>query len=55
MLAVFGRFSVRALGVACLLTLVSVAANDLAFAGGGDDEQSLVDPVSLVLSSSGSL
>jgi hypothetical protein len=51
-LAVFGRFSVRALWVACLLTLVSVAANYLAFAGSEDDEQSLIDPVSEVLSAS---
>lgn len=50
--AVFARFSVRALWVACLLTLVSVAANYLAFAGSADDEQSLLDPVAAVLSSS---
>ncbi len=48
MVAVFGRFSVRALYLACLLTLVSVAANYLAFAGSADDEQNLIDPVSEV-------
>jgi hypothetical protein len=50
--AMFGRFSVRALWVACLLTLVSVAANYLAFASSEDDEQSLIDPVSEVLNAS---
>jgi hypothetical protein len=49
MIAMFSRFSVRALYVACLLTLVSVAANYLAFAGTEDDEQALIDPVSEVL------
>ena len=52
LLAVFGRFSVRALWVACLLMLASMAANYIAFAGGEDDEQSLTDPVSEVLSAS---
>ncbi len=47
-LAIFGRFSVRALYLACLLTLTGVAANYLAFAGTPDDEQNLVDPVSEV-------
>ena len=51
-LAVFGRFSVRALWVACLFTLVSLAANYLAFASPEDDEQSLIDPVSEVLNAS---
>lgn len=51
-LAAFGRFSVRALWVACLLTLISVAANYLAFASSDDDEQSLIDPVSEVLNAS---
>ncbi len=48
LLTVFGRFSVRALYVACLLTLMAVAANYLAFAGSADDEQNLIDPVSEV-------
>jgi hypothetical protein len=52
LLAVFGRFSVRALWVACLLMLASMAANYIALAGGEDDEQGLTDPVSEVLSSS---
>jgi hypothetical protein len=52
LVAVFGRFSVRALWVACLLMLVSMAANYIAFAGGEDDEQGLTDPVSEVLSAS---
>ena len=47
-LVVFGRFSVRALCVAGLLTLASGAANYLAFAGSADDEQVLTDPVSEV-------
>ena len=46
--AVFGRFSVRALYLAGLLTLTGVAANYLAFAGSADDEQNLIDPVSEV-------
>ena len=52
LVAVFGRFSIRALWVACLLTLVSMAANYIAFAGGEDDEQSMTDPVVEVLSAS---
>lgn len=52
LLAVFGRFSIRALWMAGLLMLASVAANYLAFAGNEDDEQSLLDPVSEVLASS---
>ena len=50
-MAVFGRFSVRALFVACLLTLMGAAANYLAFAGTEDDEQNLNDPVSEVFTS----
>jgi len=52
LVAVFGRFSVRALWVACLLMLVSMTANYMAFAGGEDDEQGLTDPVAEVLSAS---
>ena len=52
LVAVFGRFSVRALWAACLLMLVSMAANYLASAGGEDDEQGLTDPVAEVLSAS---
>jgi hypothetical protein len=52
LVAVFGRFSIRALWVACLLMLVSMAANYMAFAGGEDDEQGLTDPVAEVLSAS---
>ena len=47
-LLVFGRFSVRALFVAGLLTLAGGAANYLAFAGSADDEQAQIDPVSEV-------
>jgi hypothetical protein len=50
--AMFARISVRALWVACLLTLVSVATNYLAFASSEDDEQNLIDPVSDVLNAS---
>jgi hypothetical protein len=50
MIAMFGRFSVRALYLACLLTFASVAANYLAFAGTEEDEQGLIDPISEVLS-----
>jgi hypothetical protein len=50
--AIFGRFSIRALWVACLLTLVSVATNYFAFASAEDDEQNLIDPVSEVLNAS---
>ena len=49
-MTMFGRFSVQALYLACLLTLASVAANYLAFAGMEDDEQALIDPVSEVFS-----
>jgi hypothetical protein len=52
LLAVFGRFSIRALWVAGLLMMASVAANYLAFAGNEDDEQNLLDPVSEVLAAS---
>ena len=52
LVAVFGRFSVRALWVACLLVLVSMAANYMAFASSEDDELGLTDPVSEVLSAS---
>jgi hypothetical protein len=52
LLAMFGRLSVRALWVAGLLMLASMAANYLAFAGNEDDEQNLLDPVSEVLASS---
>lgn len=54
MLAVFGRFSVRALWIAGLLMLGTVAANYIAVASSEDDEQSLLDPVSEVLSTSSS-
>jgi hypothetical protein len=47
-LLAFGRFSVRALCIAGLLTLASGAANFLAFAGSTDDEQAQIDPVSEV-------
>ena len=47
--AAFGRFSVRALYFACLLTLTGVATNYLVFAGTEEDEQNLVDPVSEVV------
>ena len=50
LMTLFGRFSVRALYVACLLTLASMAANYLAFAGTEEDEQGLIDPVSEVFS-----
>ena len=50
LMTMFGRFSVRALYVACLLTLASMAANYLAFAGTEEDEQGLIDPVSEVVS-----
>jgi len=49
-MALFGRFSLRALYAACLLTLAGVTANYLAFAGTVDDEQGLIDPVSEVFS-----
>jgi ABC-type Na+ efflux pump permease subunit len=50
LLAVFGRFSVRALWMAGVLMLVSMAANYIAFASSEEDEQNLVDPVAEVLS-----
>ncbi len=50
LLAVFGRFSVRALWMAGVLMLVSMAADYIAFASSEEAEQSLVDPVSEVLS-----
>jgi len=46
--AIFARFSMRALYLACLLTLTGVATNYLAFAGTEDNEQNLIDPVSEV-------
>jgi hypothetical protein len=49
-MTLFGRFSVRALYLACLLTLAGLAANYLAFKGTEDDEQGLIDPVSEVFS-----
>ena len=52
LLAVFGRFSIRALWVAGLLMLASMAVNYVAFAGNEDDELSLLDPVSEILASS---
>jgi hypothetical protein len=51
-LAGCGRLSMRALWMACLLMLASAAANYIAFAGGEEDEQSLLDPVAEVLSGS---
>jgi hypothetical protein len=52
LLAVFGRFSVRALWVAGLLMLASVAANYMLLAAGEDEEQSLLDPVAEELNAS---
>lgn len=52
LLAVFGRFSVRALWLAGLVMVASMAANYLAYAGNEDDEQDFLDPVSEVLASS---
>jgi hypothetical protein len=49
-LGVFRLFSVRALWMAGLLMLMSMAANYVAFASGEEDEQSVEDPVSDVLS-----
>jgi len=46
--ALFGRFSVRALYLACLLTLTGAAANYFVLAGTEDNEQNLIDPVSEV-------
>jgi hypothetical protein len=45
----FERLSLRALGVACLLMLVSVAANYPAIARAFDDDVDLRDPVAEVL------
>ena len=50
LLGTFGRFSLRALWLAGILMLASMAANYVAFASGEEDEQSVVDPVSEVLS-----
>ena len=52
LLAVFGRFSVRALWAAGVLMLVSMAVNYIGFADSEDDEQRLLDPVYEVLSAS---
>ncbi len=51
LIAVLGRFSVRALWLACLLTLASVAVNYLGAAWSGSDEadQSYFDPISETL------
>jgi len=49
-LAAFRQFSFRALWLAGVLMLASMAANYVAFASGEEDEQSVVDPVSEVLS-----
>ena len=47
--SVFERLSWRALGVACLLMLASVAANYSAIARPSDDEIAVRDPVTEVL------
>ncbi len=49
-LAGMRRFSLRALWLAGVLMLASMAANYVAFANGEEDEQSVADPVSEVLS-----
>ncbi len=49
-IAAMRQFSFRALWLAGVLMLASMAANYVAFASGEDDEQSVVDPVSEVLS-----
>jgi len=49
-LAGIRQFSLRAFWLAGVLMLASMAANYVAFASGEDDEQSVVDPVSEVLS-----
>ncbi len=49
-MAAMRRFSFRALWLAGVLMLASMAANYVAFASGEDDEQSVADPVSEVLS-----
>lgn len=52
LLAALGRFSVRALWLACLLTLASMAVNYLGAAWGDDEsDQALFDPVAETLSS----
>jgi len=53
--ALFGRFALRALWVACLLMLASVAVDYFYLRGGSQDEyanESLYDPVSEVLTAS---
>jgi hypothetical protein len=52
LLGLFGRLGVRALWIACVLTMASVAANYLAFPSSDEDEQALLDPVSEVLGTS---
>lgn len=55
--AIFGRFAVRALWVACLLMLASVAVNYFSSKAGAQDEyanESLFDPVSEVLTAASS-
>lgn len=53
--AMFGRFAIRALWVACLLMLASVAVHYFAPVAGDDDtDQSLFDPVSAALNASSS-
>ena len=53
LLAVFGRFSLRALWLACLLTLASVAVNYVGAASGDDEaDQVQLDPVAEVLAAS---
>ncbi len=54
LLAVFGRFSVRALWVAGLLMLASVAVHYLGNTGEDDSDQSQFDPVAEVMSASSS-
>ena len=46
---VFERLSLRALGIACLLMVASVAANYSAIASAFEDEVDLHDPVTEVL------
>ena len=51
--AVFGRVAVRALWVACLLMVASVAAHYFSTAAGTEDaDQNLIDPVSMMLTAS---
>ena len=49
--SIFDRFALRALGVACLLALLSVAVNysELAKASSADEELPANDPVALLL------